>query len=464
MYGFTYSGGSNYNGTIFKVTTSGAFTSLYSFNYDEGYTPNSLVLGLDGALYGTTAYGGTNGNGTIFKITTDGVLTSLYQLNYNEGYNPYNLVQGSDGNLYGCTASGGYYGNGSVFKLKTNGTFSLVYDFDYDDGSEFTGLVQGKDGNFYGTTRSGGMNGAGTFFRLNVPAAPSIVTQPADVMCLADSTVALTVEAEGVLPLKYRWQKNSMNLSNGDNISGVTTRTLTLSSVSLADSGIYSVVISNNFGSITSSVVTLTVLPHLPDALDATNLVWITGGAADWFGEPWAAHDGVDAGESGIVMDSQEAWMETTVTGPGTLTFWWQVSSEADYDLLVFSVNDELRAAISGETGWQQETFQLSAGSQTLSWTYAKDLSVTLGADCGWVDQVSFVLAGGGPVFQRVFQTNNTFNLEWSTLPQKMYQVQYRTNLTQTDWINLGAPATNGTLSMPMGPDRQRFFRILQLP
>ena len=464
FYGTTAFGGTNGYGTIFTLTPSGALTSLHAFNYDDGSLPICLVQGSDGCLYGTTAEGGTNGSGTIFKVTTNGTLATLHAFNNDDGYAPISLVQGSDGSFYGCTDSGGTNVNGTLFKIKPNGTFTSLYQFNYEVGAEPNGLVQGKDYNFYGTTLYGGTNGQGTFFRLNVPAAPSIITQPADLMCLAGTTATFTVEAEGVLPLKYRWQKNSISLSNGGNISGATSGTLTLSNVSPADSGTYSVVITNNFGAVTSSNVTLTVLPHLPEALDATNLAWTTGGAADWYGEPWATHDGVDAGESGILMDLQEAWMETTVTGPGTLTFWWQVSSEPDYDSLLFSVNDELRAAISGETGWQQETFQLGAGSQTLSWTYAKDLSVTLGADCGWVDQVSFVPAGAGPVFQRVFQTNTTFNLEWSTLPERMYQLQYRTNLTQTDWIDLGTPATNGTLSVPIGPDRQKFFRVLLLP
>jgi uncharacterized repeat protein (TIGR03803 family) len=464
FYGTTESGGTNGNGTVFTLTPSGALTTLYLFNGNDGSFPNCLVQGLDGNLYGTTKSGGMNGSGIIFKLQTNGTLTTLHSFNGNDGHQPMSLVQGSDGNFYGTTYYGGMYGNGIIFKLKTNGMFTILHAFTYDDGAEPGGLIQGKDYNFYGTTLYGGTNGQGTFFRLNVPVAPSIVTQPDSVISLNGATATFTVEADGVLPLRYQWRKDSVNLINGGNISGATSAILTLSHVSQADAGAYSVVITNNFGSAVSSNAILTVLLTLAEALDATNLVWTTGGDADWFGQIWTSHDGVDAGRSGTLIDWQMSWMETTVTGPGTLTFWWKVSSEDDYDALSFLVNDAPTAAISGEVDWQQKTFSLGAGSQTLSWVYDKDFNVSLGADCGWVDQVSFVPAAAAPVMQCVVQTNRTFGLSWNTLPGRMYQMQYSTNLIRTNWFDLGAPGTNGSVSTPIGPDPQRFYRVLLLP
>jgi len=89
---------------------------------------------------------------------------------------------------------------------------------------------------------------------------------------------------------------------------------------------------------------------------------------------------------------------------------------------------------------------------------------VSLGADRAWVDQVSFVPAPVIPVIEHVYQTNHNFCMEWDTLPGRWYQVQYNTNLVQTNWMNLGAPGTNGTLSTLIGSEPQRFFRILLLP
>jgi len=135
--------------------------------------------------------------------------------------------------------------------------------------------------------------------------------------------------------------------------------------------------------------------------LDTTSLTWTTGGSDGWSWQTSETHDGVDAAQSGLfITDDQESWMQTTVNGPGTLTFWWKVSSDdfsyppGNYygDYLNFYVNGVLQSdSISGEVNWQQRTFNLPAGIQTLKWSYQKDGVFSSGQDKGWVDQVSFV-------------------------------------------------------------------------
>ncbi len=127
----------------------------------------------------------------------------------------------------------------------------------------------------------------------------------------------------------------------------------------------------------------------LGDAVDAPHLTWTTGGNANWFGQSATTHDGVDAAQSGPITHNQRTWMETTVTGPGTLTYWWKVSSESDYDFLEFYINGSSQSWwISGNTDWEQKSHTLSTGTNTLRWLYVKDGSVSSGSDCGWVDQV----------------------------------------------------------------------------
>ena len=95
-----------------KSPRNGAFNSLYLFTGgNDGGEPNAgLIQGSDGNFYGTTSGGGANGYGTVFKISTTGVLTSLYSFTGgNDGANPQaGLVQGTDGYFYGTTEHSGY--------------------------------------------------------------------------------------------------------------------------------------------------------------------------------------------------------------------------------------------------------------------------------------------------------------------------------------------------------------------
>jgi uncharacterized repeat protein (TIGR03803 family) len=115
-------------GIVFKITPAGVFTTLYNFcslrRCSDGEFPQSaLVQGGDGNLYGTTLAGGGVGvssGGTIFKITTGGALTTLYKFCSlffcaDGGAPPFGLAPSSDGNFYGTTMAGGATGYGAVF-------------------------------------------------------------------------------------------------------------------------------------------------------------------------------------------------------------------------------------------------------------------------------------------------------------------------------------------------------------
>ncbi len=83
-------------GTVFKITASGMLTTLHSFDGADGDYPEAgLVQGTDGSFYGTTYSGGaTSGNcpfegcGTVFKITSGGALTTLHSFDGTDGEDP----------------------------------------------------------------------------------------------------------------------------------------------------------------------------------------------------------------------------------------------------------------------------------------------------------------------------------------------------------------------------------------
>jgi hypothetical protein len=151
------------------------------------------------------------------------------------------------------------------------------------------------------------------------------------------------------------------------------------------------VLATNAVGFATTGVVQFAIAPpaDLNSVLpEATNLAWQTGGDAPWFAESFETHDGLAAAQSGSIGNYQESWVETVVTGPGGISFWWKVSSETNYDWLELRRNGELRARISGDTGWQQVQVSLPPGPQTLRWRYVKDNNNGVGMDAGWLDQV----------------------------------------------------------------------------
>ena len=183
LYGTTFNGGTNGQGTVFETTASGTLNTLYDFDLTHGASPYApLVQATNGTFYGTTGLGGSAGDGTVFKITASGTLTSLHSFVGTDGQEPYaGLVQATDGNLYGTTAEGGAHGYGTVFKITPSGTLTTLYSFaGYPDGANpYGALVQDTNGNLYGTTASGGANDFGTVFSLSVGLGPFVETLPA---------------------------------------------------------------------------------------------------------------------------------------------------------------------------------------------------------------------------------------------------------------------------------------------
>lgn len=185
FYGTTLGGGGSGNGTIFKITTSGALTTLYNVcsqsNCTDGSSANGLTLGPDGNFYGTMLSGGAYNQGTVFQLTPEGVLNTIYsfcpQAGCPDGYAPlWPPVFGPDGSLYGTT--GNNFGNGSIYKLTLGGKLTTLRSFDGTDGfNPDSVLVLARSGDLYGVTYGGGTGGGygGVFFRISPSGAYTVL-------------------------------------------------------------------------------------------------------------------------------------------------------------------------------------------------------------------------------------------------------------------------------------------------
>jgi uncharacterized repeat protein (TIGR03803 family) len=138
FYGTTIEGGATGYGTVFEISTAGVITTLHSFTGLDGLSPTSVVQGTDGNFYGTTHNGGPvtppncpSGCGTIFKVTSSGIFTTLYyfcqQTACLDGSFPgQSLVQGTDGDFYGSSFGGGPNNAGTIFKITPSGSLKTL--------------------------------------------------------------------------------------------------------------------------------------------------------------------------------------------------------------------------------------------------------------------------------------------------------------------------------------------------
>jgi hypothetical protein len=119
-------------------------------------------------------------------------------------------------------------------------------------------------------------------------------------------------------------------------------------------------------------------------ALNTTNLNWITTGDSSWFVESTNTYDGELAAQSGPLGVDQYSTLQTTISGPNSVTFWWATSDQA---YLEFAIDDDYVTSIQDYQPWiQSSTFVIPAGQHTLSWTtYGEGNS----DDTGYLDDVT---------------------------------------------------------------------------
>jgi alpha-tubulin suppressor-like RCC1 family protein len=295
-----------------------------------------------------------------------------------------------------------------------------------------------------------GVGGSETRFYMGLvgDGRPIMKVQPFSRSIVKGSSVPLAGFAVGMQPMSYQW------LHDGDIIPGANKALLTLTNVQGKDTGGYQLLVSNALGQ-TNSTTAFLSMPNpssLAEAVNSTSTFSTSGPTnALWFPQVRVSHDGEGAAQSGPVTDNQQTTMQTTVTGPGTLRFWWKVSSEEGFDFLRFAIDTPAQwsASISGEVDWQEKAFAIPAGQHTVYWIYFKDSSVSDGDDAGWVDQVVFtptpVVITQQPVSQSVPEGGTaTFSVQ-ATGGVLTYQwLKDGTNL-------LGATSTNLSLTNVAG-------------
>ena len=96
-----------------------------------------------------------------------------------------------------------------------------------------------------------------------LPAAPTILVQPASVTVMASSNATFHLFAIGSEPMSYQWLLNGTPIP-GSGRGGVSTAQYSLNDVQSWNAGNYQVIVSNSVGSVTSSIASLAVAPVAP--------------------------------------------------------------------------------------------------------------------------------------------------------------------------------------------------------
>jgi hypothetical protein len=174
-----------------------------------------------------------------------------------------------------------------------------------------------------------------------------------------------------------------LNVANASNISD--TGIISSSKSNLTDQTYTpKVSIINTSSTSTSRSTTLST------ALD-TNLSFTTGGNSNWQVDSLNYHNKTSSAKSGKISNKSESWIKTTVTGPGTLKWWWKVSSESGYDYLKLYLDGTQIGGITGEVDWKQNVLNFKSGTHTILWNYKKDQYEFEGRDTAWLDGVQWV-------------------------------------------------------------------------
>jgi hypothetical protein len=314
LYGFTLTNGWSQNGGGLWCGSTNAFLT------------NCVIVGNAAAQNGGGAYGATLYNCLLTgNSATNGVGGGAYSsMLYNC------TVTGNSANSGGGASGGILYNSIIYFNTAPNGSNYLgVYYLmsccttpapsfgsgnitsaplflDYPSGnlrlqSTSPCINAGNNAFVYGTTDLDGNQriSAGTVdmgaYEFQASGAPFIILQPLSQTVSAGTNVTFTVGAAGSVPFYWQWRLN------GTAISGATDSSLTLTAVTTNQAGLYSVIVRNALGSVTSVDASLTFWPLL------TSYVWQNSPSptppyGSWVTAAHAIQDAVDVAAPGLVV------------------------------------------------------------------------------------------------------------------------------------------------------------------
>lgn len=314
-----------------------------------------------------------------------------------------------------------YQGSVSAFTVTADGTGPLTYQwrkngFNLSDGGNVSGAatscltltnVSLSDAAGYDVvvTGFGRLTSSPPAILVITNQPPRIISQPQSQTAVAGTMACFNVTASGTPPFTYRWRKNGLDLSDGGNVSGAATSSLTLSAVSHSDAAGYDVVVTG-FGSATSSPpATLTIITQatlLYEPFNYTNLGSPVSAntPANWSFNGTGNND-LNVARDSLAYPGLAASMGNSVTngGPGLGTrrlFGSSVGSGKLYFSALFRVND------LGYGAWNGGSAQVGALTATDNQSFRLQVMIKSNSPSGYLLGVQKGGAGATTTFDTI--------------------------------------------------------------
>ena len=437
-----------------QVQAGVTFTTLASFNGQQNgaYPAGELLQARDGNFYGTTIQGGDSDYGTVFKVNPDWTVSSLFSFNSNNGAYPRSgLAQSLSGELsfYATTTEGGANGLGTVFKILADGNFTPLFSFNGTNGANpQSGLTWSSSGSLLGVTYSGGTNNwppaYGTVFEVTTGGeltslvsfdGPNGLGPYGALVQGPDGNYYGTTQFGGSESLGTVFRITPAGVFTSLASFHGTNGARPCSRLAVGNDG-------NLYGTAyTGGLSNLGTIFRMSTSGDLTTVFSFAGtnGSNPFDGLTFVEAEGAFYGttSSGGGPTGEGVGTVFRLTPDGTLT-----------TLVAFEGSNgafPVAGLTRGTDGNLYSTTQ-KGGANGMGTLFR--LAIT---------------SAPAPVLHAE-QADNRIALSWDSVADQAYQVQYKTDLAEATWHDLGAPvtatATTTTVYDNIGPDAQRFYRV----
>lgn len=128
------------------------------------------------------------------------------------------------------------------------------------------------------------------------------------------------------------------------------------------------------------------------ETADFTNMNWVNTSSKPWTIVTQSPYEGTYCAKSGAISGNGSTNLRITAeaTVADSISFYYKVSSEENYDKLTFKIDGQTKGEWSGIVNWSYASFPVETGSHTYTWTYSKDYWGNQGQDCAYIDAISF--------------------------------------------------------------------------